>query len=75
LHLPTANDRCVTPDDFAKEEQAIGVCEIGVSLKTEMTERYAISPGVAALRFDENQRMLLSSLWQCKAEVEAINGA
>lgn len=57
------------------EEHAIGVCGIGVTLKTGMSERYAISLGVPAQRFAEHRNMLLSALLQCKAEVEAVIGA
>ncbi|MBB3122143.1 IclR family transcriptional regulator [Pseudoduganella violacea] len=57
------------------EEHALGVCGIGVTLNTGMTERYAISLGVPAQRFAEHKSALLSALMQCKAEVEAIIGA
>ncbi len=55
-----------------REEHARGVCGIGVYLNTGAGEHYAISVAVPALRFDEKLDHLLSSLMQCKAEIEAL---
>ncbi len=57
-----------------REEHARGVCGIGVTIRTGMTERYAMSIAVPALRFDENLERLQAALMQCKAEIEAVTG-
>lgn len=56
------------------EEHARGVCGIGVNLRSGLSERYALSLAVPALRFQENLEGLKAALLQCKAEVEAIIG-
>ncbi|WP_333609782.1 IclR family transcriptional regulator [Pantoea piersonii] len=55
-----------------REEHARGVCGIGVFLNTGLHDHYAVSVAVPALRFDEKFDHLLSSLMQCKAEIEAL---
>lgn len=55
-----------------REEHARGVCGMGVYLNTGAGEHYAISVAVPALRFEEKFDHLLSSLMQCKAEIEAL---
>lgn len=55
-----------------REEHARGVCGIGISLKPGMSETYAISVAVPALRFDESFESILSSLLQCKVEIETL---
>ncbi|MBK0002696.1 IclR family transcriptional regulator [Erwinia sp. S38] len=55
-----------------REEHARGVCGMGVYLNTGAGEHYAISVAVPALRFEEKFYHLLSSLMQCKAEIEAL---
>ena len=54
-----------------REEHARGVCGIGVYLSTGLHEHYAISIAVPAMRFEEKFDLLLGSLLQCKAEIEA----
>ncbi|HBT4769503.1 IclR family transcriptional regulator [Klebsiella pneumoniae] len=54
------------------EEHAAGVCGIGVSIRASLSEHYAISVAVPAVRFNEKFDLLLSSLMQCRAETEAI---
>lgn len=56
------------------EEHAQGVCGIGVHLQTSLSERYAISLAVPALRFHEKVDDLKAALLQCKAEVESVIG-
>lgn len=53
------------------EEHARGVCGVGVYLSTGLHEHYAISIAVPAMRFKEKFDLLLGSLLQCKAEIEA----
>ncbi|HBS6520940.1 TPA: IclR family transcriptional regulator [Klebsiella pneumoniae] len=53
------------------EEHARGVCGVGVYLSTGFHEHYAISIAVPAMRFKEKFDLLLGSLLQCKAEIEA----
>ncbi|ELK6657641.1 MULTISPECIES: IclR family transcriptional regulator [Enterobacteriaceae] len=53
------------------EEHARGVCGIGVHLDIGLHEHYAVSIAVPAIRFEEKLDLLLSSLLQCKAEIEA----
>lgn len=53
------------------EEHARGVCGIGVHLSTGLHEHYAVSIAVPAIRFEEKLDLLLSSLLQCRAEIEA----
>jgi DNA-binding IclR family transcriptional regulator len=55
-----------------REEHALGVCGIGVTLVTGLNERYAISLAVPAVRFDEGLETLTAALLRCKAEVEAL---
>ncbi len=54
-----------------REEHAVGVCGIGVYLNTGLHEHYAISIAVPTTRFEEKLGHLLSSLLQCKSEIEA----
>lgn len=53
------------------EEHARGVCGLGVVLQTGLTERYALSLAVPALRFVEQQPALVAAIFRCKAEIEA----
>jgi DNA-binding IclR family transcriptional regulator len=64
----------VREDGYAidREEHANGVCGLGVVIRTSLPERYAISLAVPAARFAEHQEMLLTSLLQCKAEIESL---
>lgn len=55
-----------------REEHARGVCGVGVYINTGLHEHYAISIAVPAMRFEEKFDLLLSSLLQCKAEIEAL---
>jgi DNA-binding IclR family transcriptional regulator len=55
-----------------RQEHALGVCGIGVTLNTGLTERYALSLAVPAIRFDEDFQGLSAALLRCKAEVEAL---
>lgn len=55
-----------------REEHARGVCAIGVVLNTHLSEQYALSVAVPALRFEEKYDSLLSMLMQCKAEIETL---
>lgn len=55
-----------------REEHARGVCGIGVYINASLSEHYAISVAVPALRFEEKFDHLLGSLLQCKAEIEAL---
>ena len=55
-----------------EEEHARGVCGIGVFLNSGLTERYAISLAVPALRFHGNLEGLKAALLQCKAEIESV---
>lgn len=57
-----------------KEEHAEGVCGIGVSIRSGLSEHYAISLAVPALRFHNNFQSLKAALLQCKAEIEALIG-
>jgi DNA-binding IclR family transcriptional regulator len=57
-----------------QEEHARGVCGIGVNIRSGLSEHYAISLAVPALRFHEQLDGLKAALLQCKAEVEAIIG-
>lgn len=54
------------------EEHARGVCGIGVYLNMGLNEHYALSIAVPSLRFEEKFDLLMSSLMQCKAEIEAL---
>jgi len=58
-----------------QEEHARGVCGIGVNIRSGLSEHYAISLAVPALRFQDNLEVLKAALLQCKAEVEAVIGA
>lgn len=55
-----------------KEEHAAGVCGIGVSIRASLSEHYAISVAVPTVRFNEKFDLLLSSLMQCRTEIEAM---
>lgn len=55
-----------------REEHARGVCGIGVSVNCGLSENYAISIAVPAIRFDEKFELVLSAIIQCKAEIEDI---
>lgn len=57
-----------------QEEHAEGVCGIGVSIRSGLSEHYAISLAVPALRFHDNLEGLKAALLQCKAEIEAVIG-
>ncbi|TDJ73974.1 IclR family transcriptional regulator [Pseudomonas putida] len=57
-----------------QEEHARGVCGIGVNIRSGLSEHYAISLAVPALRFHDNLEGLKAALLQCKAEVEAVIG-
>jgi DNA-binding IclR family transcriptional regulator len=57
-----------------QEEHARGVCGIGVNICSGLSEHYAISLAVPALRFHDNLEALKAALLQCKAEVEAVIG-
>ncbi|RFQ00860.1 hypothetical protein D0O09_17205 [Pseudomonas putida] len=57
-----------------QEEHAQGVCGIGVNIRSGLSEHYAISLAVPALRFHDNLEALKAALLQCKAEVEAVIG-
>lgn len=57
-----------------QEEHARGVCGIGVNISSGLSEHYAISLAVPALRFHDNLETLKAALLQCKAEVEAVIG-
>lgn len=56
------------------EEHAMGVCGIGVQIRSGLSEHYAISLAVPALRFHDNLEPLKAALLQCKAEIEAVIG-
>lgn len=51
-----------------------GGCGVGVCLRSGLSEHYAISLAIPALRFHDNIEALTSALLQFKAEVEAIIG-
>lgn len=55
-----------------REEHAPGVCGIGVFLNCGLNEHYALSVAVPSLRFDQQFELLLTSVMQCKAEIEAL---
>lgn len=57
------------------EEHALGVCGVGVTLRTGVAERYALSLAVPTLRFKEALPGLQAALLQCRAEIEALAGA
>lgn len=57
-----------------QEEHARGVCGIGVVIRSGLSEHYAISLAVPALRFHDNLEGLKAALLQCKAEIEAVVG-
>lgn len=54
-----------------RQEHARGVCGVGVYLQIGFHEHYALSVAVPAMRFEEKFDLLLGSLMQCKAEIEA----
>lgn len=56
------------------EEHALGVCGMGVPLRTGQGEHYALSLAVPAQRFYPQQAALLAALRQCQAEIEALLG-
>ena len=56
------------------EEHAQGICGIGVYPQTHLSERYAISLAVPALRFHEKVDDLKAALLQCTAEAESVIG-
>lgn len=57
-----------------REEHARGVCGVGVYLNIGLSQHYAISLAVPALRFAEDKDDLLAALLQCRAEIEALAG-
>lgn len=57
-----------------EEEHARGVCGIGIHVASGLSEHYAISLAVPALRFREQLPGLKAALLQCKAEIEAVIG-
>lgn len=57
-----------------REEHARGVCGIGVILRSGMTEQYALSLAVPALRFEDQLESLKAALMQCRAEIEGVVG-
>jgi DNA-binding IclR family transcriptional regulator len=54
------------------EEHAVGVCGLGVFIRTGLPERHAISLAVPSVRFHEKRESFVAALLQCKAEIEAI---
>jgi DNA-binding IclR family transcriptional regulator len=67
-HLATVREQGYAIDI---EEHARGVCGIGVVLNTGLSERYALSLALPALRFAESRDKLLPAILRCKAEIEA----
>lgn len=57
-----------------RQEHALGVCAIGVTLGTRQGDRYALSIAVPSLRFEEKLDLLTSAILQCKAEIEEAAG-
>ncbi|WP_321867842.1 IclR family transcriptional regulator [Paraburkholderia tropica] len=57
-----------------RQEHAMGVCGVGVTLETSLPEQYAMALAVPALRFDERFESLLAALQQAKSEIEAAFG-
>lgn len=58
-----------------REEHALGVCGIGLTLRTGFVDQYALALAVPALRFESRFVELKDALIQCKAEIEAVIGA
>ncbi|MDE1180517.1 IclR family transcriptional regulator [Paraburkholderia sp.] len=56
------------------QEHALGVCGIGVFVRTGLADDYAIALAVPALRFKDQFDALQAALMQCKSEIESVFG-
>lgn len=56
------------------EEHAMGVCGIGVFLRTGLRGDYAIAIAVPALRFHDRFESLRAAIMQARSEIEAVAG-
>lgn len=75
LTLPPTIAQAINATPAAhREEHARGVCGIGAHIRSGLSEHYAISLAVPALRFHNNLDALKAALLQCRAEVEAVIG-
>lgn len=69
--IATARQRGYALDN---EEHARGVCGISVCFRSGRNDLYAISLAVPALRYADDVERLISELFKCKAEVDALLG-